>query len=214
MTIEKESKESSDPIAHEESSDLTPAPEVTSPQQVSRLEGEPHEETTVDFEPDAAVVNSEPTLEEAVPSEAELKRDEYYDLLQRERAEFKNYKKRTAGDRIELATSAAKELITELLPLIDDLKLAIKGASLDPAHSAHGEGVELIYRQLMKILEKRGLTAIDAEGNDFDPNLHEAMTHEISDRHRNSEVIEDLRTGYMLSNQLLRATWVKVAKSE
>ena len=66
----------------------------------------------------------------------------------------------------------------------------------------------------MKVLEKRGLTAIDAEGSDFDPNLHEAMTHEISDRHRNGEVIEDLRTGYMLSNQLLRATWVKVAKSE
>jgi len=218
--MEKVSKKSNNPITDKEATGLSSTPEPAIGE-TSPLEGEPHEETTVDLEPDTPVVNAEPSLGENTRSESELellvaasKRDEYYDLLQRVKADFENYRKRIERERVELATRAAKDLIEDLLPLIDDLKLAIRAASLDPANSAHREGIELIYRRLLELLGKRGLTAIVAEGHDFDPNLHDAMTHEKSERHRNGEVIEDLRTGYMLGNQLLRATWVKVAKSE
>ena len=211
--MEKVSKKSSNPITHKEATGLSSTPEPAIGE-TSPLEGEQREETTVNLEPDTPVVNAEPSLGENTPSESELERDEYYDLLQRVKAEFENYRKRIERERVELATRAAKDLIEDLLPLIDDQKRAIRAASLDPASSAHREGIELIHRQLLELLGKRGLTAIVAEGHDFDPNLHEAMTHEKSERHRNGEVIEDLRTGYMLGNQLLRATWVKVAKSE
>ena len=78
---------------------------------------------------------------------------------------------------------------------------------------AYRRGVEIIHKQLMELMTKRGVSPIEALGTDFDPTLHQAVTHEPSDTHRDGEIIEELRRGYTLGDRLLRASMVKVAKA-
>ena len=83
--------------------------------------------------------------------------------------------------------------------------------SPDPALASHRQGLALIQKQLLSILERRQVTPIEALGADFDPDLHEAVSQEISTSHRDGEVIEDMRRGYRLGDRLLRPSMVRVA---
>ena len=145
---------------------------------------------------------------------AERQRDEYYDLLVRKTAEFDNFRKRTERERQTLADAAASGLITELLPLVDDLERALQADAGDEGTSAYRRGVELIHRQLLDVLRKRGVKPIDALGADFDPYYHQAVSHEPAAGKRDGEVIEEFRRGYMLGDRLLRPAMVKVAKGQ
>ena len=154
------------------------------------------------------------------------------DRLLRTAAEFDNYRKRIDRERRELSEYAAADLLSDLLPVIDDLERALQAsaqfstqASTQASGQAAGQtaptgdtdpyrqGVELILRQMIDILRKRGVKPIDAAGADFDPNFHQAVMHEVSSEHREGEVMQDLRRGYMLGERLLRPAMVKVAKS-
>jgi molecular chaperone GrpE len=144
-------------------------------------------------------------------------RDEYYDQLLRTKAEFDNYRKRTDRERRNLIEHAASELLDDLLPIVDDLERAL-ATQVDNSEStgtteAYRRGVEIIHKQLMELMTKRGVSPIEALGTDFDPTLHQAVTHEPSDTHRDGEIIEELRRGYTLGDRLLRASMVKVAKA-
>ena len=147
----------------------------------------------------------------ADPAQLKQERDEYYDLLLRKTAEFDNYRKRTERDRQQLADAAAADLLEELLPLVDDMERALK-ADLGSDASAIHKGVELIHKQLLETLRKRGVTPIESLGADFDPHFHMAVVHEPADGCREGEVIEEFRRGYMLGDRLLRPAMVKVAK--
>ena len=149
---------------------------------------------------------------EVDPSELQRQRDEYYDRLLRKTAEFDNYRKRTERDRQTLTEAAAASIITELLPLVDDLERALKAEAGTEGAEAYRRGVELIHKQLSEILRKRGVRAIDAVGADFDPHYHQAVVHEPAEGRREGEVIEEFRRGYMLGDRLLRPSMVKVAK--
>jgi molecular chaperone GrpE len=140
-------------------------------------------------------------------------RDRYYDLLLRKTAEFDNYRKRVEKERRETIESAATDLIEELLPVIDDLERALEADVTDESVEPYRKGVEIIHKQLMDLLRKRGVKPIDALGADFDPHFHQAVAHEPSPGHRDGEIIEEFRRGYMLGDRLLRAAMVKVAKS-
>jgi molecular chaperone GrpE len=98
-----------------------------------------------------------------------------------------------------------------MLPIIDNLERALQAA---PGGEPEGlrKGVELIHRQMLDLLRKRGARPIDSLGADFDPNLHQAVVHEASDQHREGEVMEELQRGYVLGDRLLRPAMVKVAK--
>jgi molecular chaperone GrpE len=146
-------------------------------------------------------------------SDAQAERDRYYDLLLRKTAEFENYRKRVERERREMAESAAVDLIQELLPIIDDLERALYSDVTDESVEPYRKGVEIIHKQLIDLLRKRGVTPIDALGADFDPHFHQAVIHEASPGHRDGEVTEEFRRGYMLGDRLLRAAMVKVAKS-
>lgn len=139
-------------------------------------------------------------------------RDEHYDRLLRKSAEFENYRKRVDRERRETAQYAASDLIEALLPILDDFERALQA---DPAADpdAYRKGVELIYKQLQDLLARRGVTAIEAVGKDFDPRFHQAITHEESAGRRENEVVEEVRRGYMLGDRLLRPAMVKVAKA-
>ena len=149
---------------------------------------------------------------EVAPAELQRQRDEYYDRLLRKTAEFDNYRKRTERDRHTVTEAAAANIITELLPLIDDLERALKAEAGSEGAEAYRRGVELIHKQLSEILRKRGVRPIEAVGADFDPHYHQAVVHEPAEGRREGEVIEEFRRGYMLGDRLLRPSMVKVAK--
>jgi molecular chaperone GrpE len=139
-------------------------------------------------------------------------RDEYYDRLLRNTAEFDNYRKRIERERRTQAEQAATDLLQELLLVVDDFDLAL---TVDAGESAtsYRKGVELIHAKLHDLLRKQGVRPIEAVGADFDPNLHQAVVHEQSPGHRDGEVISELRRGYTIGDRLLRPAMVKVAKA-
>jgi molecular chaperone GrpE len=139
-------------------------------------------------------------------------RDDYYDRLLRKTAEFDNYRKRTERERIQLSEAAAADLLTELLPLVDDMERALKADPGGDAGEAVRKGVELIHKQMLEMLRKRGVRPIEALGADFDPHFHMAVAHDPAEGRREGEVIEEFRRGYMLGDRLLRPAMVKVAK--
>jgi len=139
-------------------------------------------------------------------------RDALQDRLLRTAAEFDNYRKRIDRERREQADSAATSLLTEILPVVDNLERALL-APATPESARYRAGVELIHRQMLDLLRKRGVTTIEALGTDFDPRIHQAVSQETSETHRDGEVMEEMQRGYMLGDRLLRAAMVKVAKS-
>jgi molecular chaperone GrpE len=134
------------------------------------------------------------------------------DRLLRTAAEFDNYRKRVDRERRELTDYAATDVLYDLLPIVDDLERALE-AKPDADAEIYRQGVDLILKQMHDLLRKRGVTQIEALGTDFDPNFHQAVMHDASAEHREGEVMQELRRGYMLRDRLLRAAMVKVAKA-
>jgi molecular chaperone GrpE len=139
-------------------------------------------------------------------------RDDLYDRLLRATAEFDNYRKRIERERREQADYAVVNLLQELLLVVDDFDIALNVNAGDTA-GAYKKGIELIHAKLHDLLRKQRVKPIEALGADFDPNIHHAVMHEASPGHRDGEVIEELRRGYMLGDRLLRPAMVKVAKA-
>ena len=166
-------------------------------------------------QPNGIEDNKPESVSDISSSDSELlaERDEYLDRLQRKQAEFENYKRRTEGERQQQSQRATVQLITELLPVLDDFERALETATDTEQPDAYRTGIEQIYRKLTELLKKRGVTPIETAGKTFDPNFHEAVVHEESDAHRDGEIIEEYRRGYMLGSDLLRASMVKVAKA-
>jgi molecular chaperone GrpE len=143
--------------------------------------------------------------------ELRREKDALQDRLLRTAAEFDNYRKRTDRERRELSDHIRAQLLQDLLPVVDNFERALQAAGSEA--ESFGKGIELIYRQMLEFLKKRGVTPIEAVGADFDPNFHQAVIHETSDAHREGEVMEELQRGYMLGDRLLRPAMVKVAKT-
>lgn len=146
-------------------------------------------------------------------SELTRERDEYEDLLLRKTADFDNFQKRVERERKSVNESAAVDLITELLPLIDDLERALMSEANAGSATAYRAGVNLIHKQLLGVLAKRGVSPIDTSGEQFDPHYHEAMAYEVNEKHSEGEIIDEVRRGYMSRGRLLRPAMVRVAKA-
>jgi len=148
------------------------------------------------------------------PLEAVRKEKEaLQDRLLRTAAEFDNFRKRIERERREHADMATADLLTDILPVVDDLERALQ-TQAGPEADAYRRGVELIHRQLLDVLRRRGVKPIDVGGVDFDPRFHQAVSQEATEAFREGEVMEELRRGYMLGDRLLRAAMVKVATRE
>jgi molecular chaperone GrpE len=143
-------------------------------------------------------------------------RDDLQDRLLRLQAEFDNYRKRMDRERRDLGDHFAAELLAEFLPVLDDVERAQRAAdaSADPVLASHRQGLDLIQKQFLELLKRRNVSPIEAEGADFDPNVHQAVIHEPSDEHREGEVMQELQRGYKLGDRLLRPAMVKVAKRQ
>ena len=143
--------------------------------------------------------------------ELRREKDSLQDRLLRTAAEFDNYRKRVERERRDLADFMKADILTEILPIVDNFERAMQAPSADG--DSLRKGVELIHKQMLDFLRKRGVTPIEALGTDFDPNFHQAVIHESTPFHREGEVIEELQRGYMLGDKLLRPAMVKVAKA-
>ena len=150
----------------------------------------------------------------ASPELADLQRerDDYYDRWLRKSAEFDNYRKRIERERREQGEQAVTDLLEQLLLVVDDFDRALT-VDAGEGGAAYRKGVELIHAKLYDVLRKYGVRPFESVGANFDPNLHQAVTHEESDEHRDGEVIAELRKGYMIGDRLLRPAMVKVAKA-
>src|SRR5687768_12724989 len=140
-------------------------------------------------------------------------REALQDRLLRTAAEFDNYRKRVDRDRRDQADAAVADALEDLLPIMDNLERALQAPAGDEVDS-YRKGVELIHKQMLDLLRKRGVKFIEAVGADFDPNYHQAVVQEVSAEHRDGEVMEELRRGYTLGDRLLRPAMVKVARRE
>lgn len=177
----------------------------------STAEGEPGVSEFAGPETDAAPAE---TIESLSARVADLRAlaDEYLDGWQRSRAEFANYKNRVKREEQEAQAVAAASVLARTLPLLDDLERALKDRPRQGEAATWADGVELIYRKWRAILESQGLEPIPAEGQKFDPTLHEALSHEDSPDHEEGEIIEVIGTGYRIGDRVVRPALVRVAK--
>jgi molecular chaperone GrpE len=180
--------------------------------------GPPIEEETENRSED---MRPEPVLD----AEAELKTqiaslkaesEQWHDRFLRKAAEFENYRKRTEKEKADSITLAKSSVMLEFLPVLDACERAL--TSLSSADSGetldeYKQGVELLYKQVLSTLQRLGVTPIEAEGQDFNPNLHEALIREVTSEHKENTVIEELRRGYLFKDRLLRPAQVKVASN-
>jgi molecular chaperone GrpE len=146
-------------------------------------------------------------LEEAQRSDAE-----HRDRWQRSAADFANYKRRTDEERATLGQFSNAILIGKLLAVLDDFDRALDSVPPE-AHDAWIDGVKLVERKLRNVLESEGVTPIEAMGQPFDPNIHEAVAHEDTAEHPDNEVIGEVQRGYRLHDRVIRPSLVRVANN-
>lgn len=137
-------------------------------------------------------------------------RDDLRDRLLRASAEFDNYRKRTDRERRELNEAASIDLIRDILPVIDDLERALAAPGWEPATR---RGIELIHRQLLDTLRRRGVEPLEVLGLPFDPSWHEAVAADPANGRADGEITAEVRRGYRLGQRLLRPAQVKVARA-
>jgi molecular chaperone GrpE len=160
-------------------------------------------EETVAPQNGAAPETSEPDLLTIV-----AERDSYLDQLQRSVAEFANYRRRVDQERVQAREVATRDLLRQLVPIADDFQRALNAVPEDQWANAWVQGVQLIERKLLALLEREGVTPIDAVGQPFDPAWHEAVASDPGSS--GSTVVEVYQTGYKHRNSLLRPAMVRV----
>lgn len=136
--------------------------------------------------------------------------DRYFDMLQRTAAEFENYKKRTAREKASICGDTTCDVVLKFLPVLDNIERALNVA--DKEHdSSLKEGIMMVYKQIKDVLESLGVEAIAAVGEEFDPELHEAISHINDEDYGENEVIEELQKGYRFGDKVIRHSVVRVA---
>ena len=134
--------------------------------------------------------------------------DELTDRYKRMMAEFENYKKRSAKDRETLYNSLIGDIVTSILPVVDNLEKAVDAKTDDTSYQ---DGVKLVQKQLLDILERYGVKTIETVGKTFDPSLHEAVSS-VQDPDKNAqEIVQEYRKGYKIGNRVIRHSMVVVA---
>lgn len=185
--------------------------------------GAPIQEQAATPETPAAAEGAEPTGLEPAPEGTEppltrealdalrAERDALHDQLLRRRADFENFKRRVERERVQAERAAAARVYEALLPILDNLDRALL---VFPADSPLREGVEMIQRQILALLEGEGVVSKDPTGERFDPELHQALSYEAVPGHEDGTIVEVYRKAYFLGGRLLRPALVKVARGE
>ncbi|MEQ9373897.1 MAG: nucleotide exchange factor GrpE [Imperialibacter sp.] len=138
----------------------------------------------------------------ALKRELEESKDKYLRLY----SEFDNYRRRTAKERVELIKTAGEDVLAVLIPVVDDFERAKKSIDSEEVEASVKEGIDLIYNKLIKVLDQKGLKAMEVDaGHEFDPELHEAVTQfPAPDESLKGKVIDVVEKGYVLGDKVIR----------
>ena len=180
------------------------------------LKKHPEEETEPDDKEKKKVPLEKMTKAELLTEVKEVQEaaDKNFDLYVRSQAEIDNLKKRFQKDKSELCKFSNESLIKQLLPVVDNLENAIAHSGNENSLDALKEGVTLTLKGLTDTLEKAGLEPVEAMGESFDPNFHEAVSKQEDNSVKPGTVIQALQKGYLLNKRLLRPSMVIVSKNE
>jgi molecular chaperone GrpE len=178
---------------------------VTEPD-AERKEAIPHSNASAGGSPSAETSRPE---DDGDGLQADL--DRFRDLALRSQADFENYKKRSAREKEEAIKYANSSLLERLIAIVDNFELGLEAARAEGEKSPVFSGMSMVLKQLMDFLAGSGLQPIDATGQKFDPNLHEAIAHEPSDKFPEGIVLRQTRRGYKMKDRLLRPSSVVVS---
>jgi len=142
--------------------------------------------------------------------ELEEKNNELNDKFLRLYSEFDNYRKRTIKEKIDLQKSASRDLVEDLLPVLDDFERALQAFKEDDAENEIFKGIELIYNKLFNILSQKGLEPMNSMGTDFNTDYHEAITNIEAGNELKGKVVDVIQKGYLLGDKVLRFAKVVV----
>ncbi len=147
------------------------------------------------------------------PRIAELERlaEEHQNRYLRAQADFDNFRRRTLKEKEELSQYASAKLVTQLLPVLDNFERALAANADSAQGDAFAKGVDMIYRQLLQVLETEGLKAMTPVGEPFDPERHQAIMTVETDEYEEGVVVEAMQTGYWLKDKVIRPAMVKVS---
>ena len=165
---------------------------------------------TESIDPDPEMHSHDPQIAESLATERDqlaAERNELKDLLQRSRAEFDNFRRRSEREKMEMAEYGATDLMRAVVTLLDDFDRALAVESNDKVYS---KGIELIHTRFNETLKKQGLEPIDSKGRKFDPNLHEAVDRVAMPDIEEETVAEEFQKGYNYKGRLLRPAMVRV----
>ena len=137
--------------------------------------------------------------------------DELEDRVKRQMAEFENFRKRTEKEKAAMYEIGAKDIIEKILPVLDNFERGLAAVPEDEKGSSFAEGIEKIYKQFVKTLEDAGVETIEAVGQQFDPNLHNAVMHVEDEKYGENEIAMELQKGYKYRGSVVRHSMVQVA---
>ncbi len=143
------------------------------------------------------------------PKDAQI--EELQDRLKRQMAEFDNFRKRTEKEKSAMYEVGAKDIIEKILPVLDNFERGLAAVPEDEKGSSFAEGIDKIYKQFVKTLEDAGVETIEAVGQQFDPNLHNAVMHVEDEKFGENEVAMELQKGYKYRGSVVRHSMVQVA---
>ncbi len=143
------------------------------------------------------------------PRDAQI--EELTDRLKRNMAEFDNFRKRTEKEKSAMFEIGAKDIIERILPVIDNFERGLSSMPEDAKGSSFAEGMEMIYKQLLKNLEEAGVKPIEAVGRQFDPNFHNAVMHVEDEEQGENVVVQEFQKGYLYRDSVVRHSMVQVA---
>lgn len=166
-------------------------------------------EEVIDTALDVELDETEMDFESKLQAERNIAKS-YLDKLQRTMAEYDNFRKRTIKEKSQMYENGSKEVFEKFLPIIDNFERALGIASEEEKENSFVQGIEMIYKQLLGAMKDLGVEEMDALYQEFDPNLHHAVSHEEDENYGENEVIEVLQKGYMFKDRVLRFSMVKV----
>ncbi|MFD7521119.1 nucleotide exchange factor GrpE [Paenibacillus chitinolyticus] len=172
------------------------------------------EKATYDAEQAEAAEAAAPEAEGATNTELDELRKAAEDSQQRllrAQADFDNFRRRTRQEKEEFAKYASLKLIEQMLPVIDNFDRALVSSRETQDFEALTKGIEMVYRQLEQVMTQEGLTPIEAVGQPFNPEFHQAIMQVESDEHEEGIVVEEVQKGYMLKDKVIRPSMVKVS---
>lgn len=200
---------------------------------VTEEETSPAEEETAETEIDAESEDADDTEESSDESEGdgdEKKKSRFFgkkdkkkdkkdqqieelnDRLLRQMAEFDNYRKRTEKEKSQMFETGAGSAVEKLLPVIDDLERGLAAMGEEEKETSFAKGIEMIYKKFITILTDMGVSVIEAQGKEFDPNFHNAVMQQPSEEYESGIVIQELQKGYMYKERIIRHSMVIVAE--